>query len=1063
MADHHAGGPPLGVPKIHAKGTHRGSQKRAVQAVEDSAPGICRICRGEGTPEEPLFYPCKCSGSIRDVHQDCLMEWLSHSQKKYCELCKTSFRFTKFYSPNMPASLPWSVFFRQLIRYFVQNSLGWLRVVIATSFWVSWLPWLMRRGWSAMFWISQESWGSSASRQHVSSGLITLSSTELGSDVCPASPLFASTTTPVGSVETLLSWWETTSYGGLALRLLLRVFGLPVPLTGSSASTTTADNSALHESHSLLSQVQFLRNLTRNATVNHNVITVFEGQIITIVAIVSFILVILVRDYVVQQQPDINVRAGFDDPEPVANPPVPEPVLAPDADDSSDESENERFPTGEQVAFHERLRNRPLRHRALRGNMVDDRPYPIDDPELEEVEPSGAQYAGPQLDGPSHERLGSPDFDRPPLPSSKSSEKDSSEVELTPESSDPSIAGDPEQASSQTGDRGQAPAGSYAPDPNRDVPLPVWLQPAERSNSRPRSVSDGPQVNGNVNPLANNTWSFAAIPPEQISGPSHAAGDIGAVSFTPLDTGYAGPSAPSAEASGSQHEEVTDDSPVLGQHTPISPIGTDDQEPEVIPAPVEGEAVRQPSPPRNNLRDRPRNPAEWFVDKTTAFMFDGLEPDIVDDSDIEDDDQWIDIPMDEAAPAAGAQAAPEPEALGDGIIDPADADEPADILDPEAIDDLEDFEGIMELLGMRGPITNLFQNVIFCALLVQIALFGFVFAPFNIGRISIWVAAKPARFVRIAYEISKVFQDSLFFFGGFLSWVFFNFIDIVTGWLGGKVAQQVIAARKGSWTFFLSAGSRVVHSLALDAPIASPGVHHWSAASHEALLIIKDYLWASIAAIGNVGSVLAQFKAPSAAGSSAAAIILYLWDHAHLESFAILFNPSAWVLDLGSTEKLPINLELAYWSPGDIAWAVLAGYLTILLTSAAYIKSGIRISRGTALEEWETALIDSIHQASGILKVITVISIEMLVFPLYCGLLLDLAVLPLFPDATVRSRLLFTYNNPWTSVFVHWFVGTGYMFHFALFVSMCRKIMRPGVLCKYQPCKPLYPLPLTLF
>lgn len=31
---------------------------------------VCRICRSEATPNEPLFHPCKCSGSIRYVHQD---------------------------------------------------------------------------------------------------------------------------------------------------------------------------------------------------------------------------------------------------------------------------------------------------------------------------------------------------------------------------------------------------------------------------------------------------------------------------------------------------------------------------------------------------------------------------------------------------------------------------------------------------------------------------------------------------------------------------------------------------------------------------------------------------------------------------------------------------------------------------------------------------------------------------------------------------------------------------------------------------------------------------------
>ena len=73
----------------------------------------CRICRGEGSAEEPLFYPCKCSGSIKYVHQECLMEWLSHTQKKHCELCKTSFRFTKLYHPGMPNRIPTTVFVRR--------------------------------------------------------------------------------------------------------------------------------------------------------------------------------------------------------------------------------------------------------------------------------------------------------------------------------------------------------------------------------------------------------------------------------------------------------------------------------------------------------------------------------------------------------------------------------------------------------------------------------------------------------------------------------------------------------------------------------------------------------------------------------------------------------------------------------------------------------------------------------------------------------------------------------------------------------------------------------------
>ena len=30
----------------------------------------CRICSAPAEPDQPLFYPCKCSGTIRYIHQD---------------------------------------------------------------------------------------------------------------------------------------------------------------------------------------------------------------------------------------------------------------------------------------------------------------------------------------------------------------------------------------------------------------------------------------------------------------------------------------------------------------------------------------------------------------------------------------------------------------------------------------------------------------------------------------------------------------------------------------------------------------------------------------------------------------------------------------------------------------------------------------------------------------------------------------------------------------------------------------------------------------------------------
>lgn len=50
---------------------------------DDEDQDCCRICRSSAAP---LFYPCKCSGSIKYVHQQCLMDWLGHSGNTHCEV-----------------------------------------------------------------------------------------------------------------------------------------------------------------------------------------------------------------------------------------------------------------------------------------------------------------------------------------------------------------------------------------------------------------------------------------------------------------------------------------------------------------------------------------------------------------------------------------------------------------------------------------------------------------------------------------------------------------------------------------------------------------------------------------------------------------------------------------------------------------------------------------------------------------------------------------------------------------------------------------------------------------
>ena len=50
---------------------------------------ICKICHcGSEESGTPLITPCLCAGSIKFVHQECLMKWMKSSTSKTCELCK---------------------------------------------------------------------------------------------------------------------------------------------------------------------------------------------------------------------------------------------------------------------------------------------------------------------------------------------------------------------------------------------------------------------------------------------------------------------------------------------------------------------------------------------------------------------------------------------------------------------------------------------------------------------------------------------------------------------------------------------------------------------------------------------------------------------------------------------------------------------------------------------------------------------------------------------------------------------------------------------------------------
>nr|XP_044987719.1 E3 ubiquitin-protein ligase MARCHF1 isoform X1 [Jaculus jaculus] len=75
-------------------GTQRSTSPRELPAACSDGSDhleVCRICHCEGDDESPLITPCRCTGTLRFVHQSCLHQWIKSSDTRCCELCKYDF------------------------------------------------------------------------------------------------------------------------------------------------------------------------------------------------------------------------------------------------------------------------------------------------------------------------------------------------------------------------------------------------------------------------------------------------------------------------------------------------------------------------------------------------------------------------------------------------------------------------------------------------------------------------------------------------------------------------------------------------------------------------------------------------------------------------------------------------------------------------------------------------------------------------------------------------------------------------------------------------------------
>jgi E3 ubiquitin-protein ligase MARCH6 len=1190
LPDDPRGSPLPDIMNDPAYATNTSSRRKSVDEQD-----TCRICRGEGSSEGPLFYPCKCSGSIKFVHQDCLMEWLSHSQKKHCELCKTPFRFTKLYHPEMPQTLPTPIFVRELVVHGFRAVITWLRFLLVAFVWLGWLPWSMRAVWRGLFWAADgtwsvrrdrlnQSWSKRMASAHANlTGLATNGTTPLQNPFLP--------TTDASIVSYLIN--VVGSMPLTALSQIKKLLATPINdqgsigATGNSTAQTnySATSTPTQRPQSWLSDVEALRNLTPYSTFNNVIIDTLEGQLITLLVVVAFILIFLIREWVVQQQPGINLAAEVEG-EAAARPRV----------------EEARF--REIAQFHAQLRADRLRQEALGADDAGD--TNTQDQDTRRIERPIA-IPRPRLPRTPSQLLASNDNQVPIDTVAYDPEGDDQTGTSRTEINGADwnlVRGTWRESTGRTGEPTAIPE-------NQEWPgISVFMNLWHRSGSDPDEVLRIIEREGRETELGWVVLAMKRMKDRSTNNPTMPSAEESPEATRPIDTGddpYQVPEGmkwepfdfsardpstitpPRTPRTEDRSERAFGNSSVFrfdrdgnpSSSNPIDYLGTgfhdlssDEDDSTTAPALltpsshesspsdkgkqvdmglVEGDSTimedpvtrrmnaaldesetidqavskfvegtetsptqQQPlfefenmsntsmqvniSQPQSEAGESPKQSilervAQWLWGQESSQT----QPITVQQEDEADDEHVV---QDLAGEAPFVAIAHNQLARNDNagfavpaLDDAQDAQEAQlnanpnevgpDPNDPEAVEDAEDLEGIMELIGMQGPLFGLLQNGVFSALLISMTVATGIWLPYVWGKVALLLLANPVTlFVKLPLRTLSLVADTLFdlalfMTGSMIYWVNSG-LHLLFGLIGRFAPPFNILAKNTA----VATASRAVAETSLQrlAKMALGSAFNFSESdlaafsilSHEALQMFKDRIFETTHICMQIVSLII-YEIPLKLLGKEGQIVSHsehlarsfmttmIWLGERLQEFAkeipTLISGRKWItLSVENRRGTPpLNYDLAYWDTKDRILTVILGYLFFTTCGIIYLKIA-RIVSGTRNGQRVQGIVaDTLQQAGGVTKVILIIGIEMIIFPLYCGLLLDAALLPLFENVSLVSRVNFTLESPCTSLFVHWFIGTCYMFHFALFVSMCRKIMRSGVLCKFPQGDPFEP------
>ncbi|KAI9062714.1 hypothetical protein FKP32DRAFT_1667072 [Trametes sanguinea] len=1001
----------------------------------------CRICSAPAEPDQPLFHPCKCSGTIRYIHQDCLTEWLAHSKKKTCDVCKYPYSFTKVYSKDMPEKLPFFLVLRQFSQQLVFAVLFGLRAVLVAIIWLAALPWATIWTWRMYF----------AMGNHA-------------------------------------AWW---------ISALKRPEHEP-DLFDEVVSNTTVTNATTTEQQSAAPS-GFLTH-PRVLQVSSDIVA---GQIIASMIVVAFVGIFLLREWITQ-----NARPGvFEDgdlpidgdvlppppaeiaaplpepPDPAAAPPFHPPVLEdefrprhdPRLDDWGPRARRKKprtrgdpveSSTGEEApeetqhgrhderdlsrrkkfkrrAFYDdRYRRdskdggwlsvtegeegqKPRRRRRRKSDCASDSQHEAGPSQQREAE-EGKQGQMPNRLGDSLPALSEFTF-TVPVPSSSAASDEPSSSTNGSRSSGPVGFGNPParnpfsprllypDSSTEEDERDPTPTSPpHGPSMTRDVGVGTESMGSSSDAEEPGSSRSLP-ISGPSNPRRPPLPSMT-LPPSP-AGPSASTSAINSRKHTPL----ASPSLATYRAP----EDLDADQPGNNYFGPEREWFGDltDEEFEEAQARYfrkQHERRRDIMADRQAAVEREREEMEEMADGELDVEPDDEGDDIRwtdEDIVVEDEDEEDQPGQEDQADRLGMEVNPAPGAgLAEGFNPPPP---PADDLEND-INIEDDMDGALEAIGLRGPVYGVLQNAILMTFILDTTIGLGIWLPFTIGKTTALLTLNPRRAMQILHlplRMIRLITDPV------VDTVLLLFTRLVVPPLLNLVQLVIASCFNGVASL---AGADRAEKLAT---IANSTYDH-------AMKLASQFM------VGN-----ATDSTPSRNNSTQSAPS-YLYrlleeDTAIMRVIEPYFAPLGHNVCQWSTTGKETWIELATGDDRqDRIFAVLLGYAVVGVLLAIYLNVltvGTMRSAGRAVRS-------AIRQQLLVVKVAAFIIIELVIFPLGCGIMLDVCSVWMFPAGTFRSRAAFLLYAPLRAIFYHWVLGTMFMYQFAVLLSGCRGIMRPGAM-----------------